>query len=142
MGGLAFLGMAVGMTGSVFYTMFDNKRYAREVEKAKGQAQPEARLPPAIIGSVLLPIGMFWFAWTDGPEIHWIVSIIAAGFFGSGMVLVFLSLMNYLIDSYVIFAASVLAANAVLRSLFGAAFPLFTTRGSSPEGWGPVLCTS
>ncbi|TQS32563.1 hypothetical protein Golomagni_07117 [Golovinomyces magnicellulatus] len=35
--------------------------------------------------------------------------------------------MNYLIDSYVIFAASVLAANSVLRSLFGAAFPLFTT---------------
>jgi hypothetical protein len=44
------------------------------------------------------------------------------------MVLVFLSIMNYLIDSYTIFAASVLAANAVLRSLFGAAFPLFTTQ--------------
>lgn len=35
--------------------------------------------------------------------------------------------MNYLIDSYVIYAASALAANSVLRSLFGAAFPLFTT---------------
>lgn len=35
--------------------------------------------------------------------------------------------MNYLIDAYTIFAASVLAANAVLRSLFGAAFPLFTS---------------
>jgi len=35
--------------------------------------------------------------------------------------------MNYLIDSYVIYAASVLAASAVIRSLFGAAFPLFTT---------------
>ena len=34
---------------------------------------------------------------------------------------------QYLIDSYVIFAASVLAANSVLRSLFGAIFPLFTT---------------
>lgn len=32
------------------------------------------------------------------------------------------------IDSYTIFAASVLAANSVLRSLFGAAFPLFTTQ--------------
>jgi len=40
------------------------------------------------------------------------------------MVLVFLSIMNYLIDAYVIFAASVLAANAVLRSIFGAVFPL------------------
>lgn len=43
------------------------------------------------------------------------------------MVLVFLAIMNYLIDSYTIYAASVLAANSVLRSLFGAAFPLFTT---------------
>lgn len=30
-------------------------------------------------------------------------------------------------DSYTVFAASVLAANSVLRSLFGAIFPLFTT---------------
>jgi hypothetical protein len=36
--------------------------------------------------------------------------------------------MNYLIDAYTIFAASVLAANSVLRSLFGFAFPLFTTQ--------------
>jgi len=59
--------------------------------------------------------------------LHWSISIIATAPFGFGMVLVFLSIMNYLIDSYVIFAASVLAANSVLRSLFGAAFPLFTT---------------
>ena len=36
--------------------------------------------------------------------------------------------MNYLIDSYTIYAASVLAANSVLRSLFGAIFPLFTNQ--------------
>lgn len=53
---------------------------------------------------------------------------IAAGVpFGFGMVLVFLGIMNYLIDAYTIFAASVLAANSVLRSIFGAVFPLFTT---------------
>ncbi len=39
------------------------------------------------------------------------------------MVLVFVSILNYLIDSHTVFAASVLAANSVLRSLFGAAFP-------------------
>lgn len=43
------------------------------------------------------------------------------------MVMVFLAITNYLIDSYTIFAASVLAANSLLRSLFGFAFPLFTT---------------
>lgn len=46
--------------------------------------------------------------------------------FGFGMVVIFLAVMNYLIDAYTIFAASVLAASSVLRSLFGFAFPLFT----------------
>ncbi|EEB99472.1 hypothetical protein MPER_00844 [Moniliophthora perniciosa FA553] len=35
-----------------------------------------------------------------------------------------LSLFNYIIDTYLMFAASALAANTVVRSLFGAAFPL------------------
>jgi len=39
-----------------------------------------------------------------------------------------LAVMNYLIDAYTIYAASVLAANSVLRCLFGFAFPLFTSQ--------------
>jgi hypothetical protein len=125
-GGLAFLGVAVGMLAAVAYSIWDNKRYARIVDASEsGMASPEARLPPAMVGAVAIPIGLFWFAWTNSPSIHWIVSIMAGAPFGFGMVLVFLSIMNYLIDAYVIYAASVLAANSVLRSLFGAAFPLF-----------------
>ncbi|KAI5465731.1 major facilitator superfamily domain-containing protein [Mariannaea sp. PMI_226] len=127
-GGLAFIGIAVGMVFAVAYTMFDNRRYLRVAAASPGgHAPPEARLPPTLLGSVLLPAGLFWFAWTNGNDIHWIVCIIGSAVFSMGLVLVFLSLMNYLVDSYVIFAASVLAANSVLRSLFGAAFPLFTT---------------
>jgi hypothetical protein len=126
-GGLAFIGVAVGMLFAVGYAMFDNRRYLRVAAAHGGLAPPEARLPPAILGSVLLPVGLFWFAWTNGPEIHWIVPIIASAFFAAGLVSVFLSLLSYMIDSYTVFAASVLAANSVLRSLFGAAFPLFTT---------------
>lgn len=130
-GGLAFLGVAVGMIGAVIYTIFDNDRYrdceTSAIAKGEGGAPPEARLPPAMIGSVCIPVGLFIFAWTNYPSIHWIVSIIFTAPFGFGMVLVFLSIMNYLIDSYTIYAASVLAANSVLRSMFGAIFPLFTT---------------
>ena len=81
-----------------------------------------------MIASLALPIGLFWFAWTNSPSIHWMVSIAAGIPFGFGMVLVFLCVFNYLIDAYTIFAASVLAANSLLRSLFGFAFPLFTTQ--------------
>jgi hypothetical protein len=83
---------------------------------------PEARLPPAIVGAFALPIGLFWFAWTNYPSVHFMASISAGVPFGFGMLLVFLALMNYLIDTYLIYAASVLAANSVLRSLFGAVF--------------------
>jgi hypothetical protein len=80
-----------------------------------------------MVGGIALPVGLFWFAWTNYPNIHWMASIAAGAPFGFGMVLVFLSVFNYLIDSYTIYAASVLAANSALRSLFGMAFPLFTT---------------
>lgn len=127
-GGLAFIGIAVGMIIAVIGTIPDNNRYKRAAAASPdGVAPPEARLPPALVGSVALPIGLFWFAWTNYPSIHWIVCIIGSAPFGFGMVLVFLSIMNYLIDSYTIYAASVLAANSVLRSTFGAVFPLFTT---------------
>ncbi|PNY24112.1 MFS-type transporter [Tolypocladium capitatum] len=125
-GGLAFVGIAVGMMVSAVGVMFDNKRYQRVAAESGGNAPPEARLPPALIGSILLPVGLFWFAWTNGDDVHWVVPIIGSSLFGAGIVLEFLSLMNYLIDSYVVFAASVLAANSILRSLFGAIFPLFT----------------
>lgn len=150
--GLAFLGITVGMVWAIIFALFDNIRYTAISKKLDGNVPPEARLPGAIIGSVLLPIGLFWFAWTNGNNVHWIVPIIGSMFFATGLVLVFLSLLNYLIDACeyytaphpqssnvkhttdlslssttdVVFAASVLAANAVLRSLFGAAFPLFT----------------
>ncbi|TGO26389.1 hypothetical protein BPAE_0060g00040 [Botrytis paeoniae] len=126
-GGLAFIGVAFGMVSAICYSIYDNKRYNRVLQKHGGAAPPEARLPPSLIGSIALPLGLFWFAWTNSPSIHWSVSIIGSAPFGFGMVLVFMSTTNYLIDSYVIYAASVLAASGVLRSLFGAAFPLFTT---------------
>ncbi|KAJ5798786.1 uncharacterized protein N7503_006291 [Penicillium pulvis] len=125
--GLAFLGIMVGMLLAVLYSLWDNKRYIKTQDQHDGFAPPEARLPPVMLASIAIPIGLFWFAWTNAPSIHWSVSIIAGAPFGFGMVLVFLGIMNYLIDAYTIFAASVLAANSVLRSCFGAAFPLFTT---------------
>ncbi|KAJ5816146.1 Major facilitator superfamily domain general substrate transporter [Penicillium robsamsonii] len=126
-GGLAFLGILVGMMMAVIYTFPENFRYAKKCSQTTDRLAPELRLPPSMVGGIALPIGLFWFAWTNSPNIHWMVSVAAGAPFGFGMVLVFLSVFNYLIDSYTIFSASVLAANSALRSLFGMAFPLFTT---------------
>src|SRR5687768_13035243 len=84
-GGLAFLGMTVGIFVAIAYAGYDNKRYMRILAEGGGVCPPEARLPPAILGSFLLPIGLFWFAWTNGPDIHWAVPIIASGLFAVGL---------------------------------------------------------
>ncbi|CAI7661407.1 unnamed protein product [Penicillium glandicola] len=126
-GGLAFLGILVGMVMAVIYTFPENFRYSKKCSQTTDRLAPELRLPPSMVGGIALPIGLFWFAWTNSPHIHWMASVAAGAPFGFGMVLVFLSVFNYLIDSYTIFSASVLAANSALRSLFGMAFPLFTT---------------
>lgn len=125
--GLAFCGVAVGMIFAIGYAIWENGRYVKVSKAYSGFAPPESRLPMTMVGGIALPVGLFWFAWTNSPSIAWIVSIIATAPFGFGLILVFLGIMNYLIDSYTIYAASVLAANSVLRSMFGCIFPLFTT---------------
>ena len=54
-GGLAFLGVLVGIFGALSWTIFiENPRYARKVRDEAWLA-PEQRLYPAMIGGVLLP---------------------------------------------------------------------------------------
>jgi MFS transporter, DHA1 family, multidrug resistance protein len=56
---------------------------------------------------------------------HWIMPIIGTSFFSVGAFLLFNSVLNYLGDAYPDYAASVLAGNDLMRSSFGAGFPLF-----------------
>jgi MFS transporter, DHA1 family, multidrug resistance protein len=43
------------------------------------------------------------------------------------MLLIFVGYLNYLVDAYMMYAASAIAANTVCRSACGAAAPLFTS---------------
>lgn len=60
-GALPFIGIAVGMIGAIIYTFPDNKRYAKTQDNHGGFAPPEARLPPCIVASITIPVGLFWF---------------------------------------------------------------------------------
>lgn len=126
--GLAFLGIGIGLLLGNALNPIGQAYYSRAIKKhGAGNVPPEARLPMMCVGSILLPIGLFWFAWTSQKSVHWIVPIIASVPFGAGFLLIFTSINLYLIDSYAMFAASALASNAVMRSLFGTVFPLFST---------------
>jgi MFS family permease len=137
---LPFLAIALGIIFSLIYVAaVDQKRYAKIVEKNKGFAPPEARLPPAMLGAVALPVGLFWFAWTNDPDTFWLISVSAGVLFGFGMVLLYMSLTNYLVDAYLGYAASALAASTVLRSIAGAVFPLFTANLYDALGKSPLF---
>ncbi|KAL7422000.1 hypothetical protein Q5752_003772 [Cryptotrichosporon argae] len=128
--GLSFLGIGVGLVVGTALTPLNGIYYRRAAARAAARGErtpPEARLPLCCVGAVMLPVALFWFAWTSTPNVHWLVPIVASGFFGCGFLWIFTAMMMYIIDSYTIYAASALAANAVARSVFGAVFPLFAT---------------
>ncbi|KAF3406891.1 Caffeine resistance protein 5 [Talaromyces pinophilus] len=104
--GLAYLGILIGclLTVPPFWWYL---RRVTEPRFINGRLKPEHRLPPA-------------FAF-------WIVPIIGTIFFTPGAFLLFNSVLNYLGGAYPLHAASVYAGNDLMRSSFGAGFPLFAS---------------
>lgn len=124
-GALPFIGILIGvLLGASTIVYVTKTRFARKLAK-HGKVIPEERLPPMILGSVILPIGLFWFAWTSSPSITWVPQAISGVFIGWGILMIFLQGLNYLIDVYMWNANSALAANTLGRSLAGAGFPMF-----------------
>ncbi|KAJ5438874.1 drug/proton antiporter YHK8 [Penicillium daleae] len=129
--GLCFMGLFVGMVFAILSDPIWRRNYMRlerNYQTATGttdEFQPEWRLPPAILGGPFVTAGLFIFAWTIYPDVHWIAPIIGSGLFGAGTILVFSGVFTFLVDAYPTFAASALAANSFMRSSFGGIFPLF-----------------
>ncbi|KAI0827527.1 MFS general substrate transporter [Hypoxylon sp. FL0890] len=135
-GELPLIGSVIGSLIGGIIVLFDSKRKARKMEKGIPM-KPEDRLTIAIIGGIGFPATMFWFAWTANYSwIHWIVPTIAGVFLATSLMLIFVGYLNYLVDSYLMYAASAIAVNTVCRSACGAAAPLFTNQMFSALGIG------
>ena len=127
-GALPFIGIILGVVigvGIIAYT--SNTSFKRKMIENGGKPIPEERLVPMIIGAFLLPIGLFWFAWTSNPHITWVPQVLAGIPIGAGIQLIFLQGLSYIIDVYLMHANSAIAANTFIRSFAGAGFPLFAT---------------
>ncbi|KAJ6625381.1 major facilitator superfamily domain-containing protein [Mycena sp. CBHHK59/15] len=125
MTGLTFLGIGIGMLLGLSSQPHWNRVFAKASEKHGGVAPPETRLLMGQLGAIIVPISLFWLAFTTYPSVPWIVPILASVPFGAGIFFVFTSTFTYLVTAYRPVAASALAANSVLRMSFGAVFPLF-----------------
>ncbi|KAJ9629714.1 hypothetical protein H2203_002095 [Taxawa tesnikishii (nom. ined.)] len=104
-GELPLIGTAIGAAIGGVIVFFISARDRKKL-MAGHVGTPEDRLPVAMIGGVLFPVTMFWFAWTgEYNSIHWIVPTLAGVFLSTSILLIFVAFLNYLTDTYLIFTA-------------------------------------
>lgn len=68
---------------------------------------------------------MFWLGWSAGRT-HWIVPVLSGIPFGMAYLLMFMGMMNYLVDAYTTYSASALAAASCTRSILAVGLPFAT----------------
>lgn len=124
--GLMFIPILIGATFALATTFWCESQYLKIVNKRK--PTPEDRLLGAKIGAPFAAIALWMLGATATKKVIWVAPASSGLAFGFGMVLIYYSLNNYIIDCYVQYASSALATKVFLRSAGGAAFPLFTTQ--------------
>ncbi|KAB8073301.1 major facilitator superfamily domain-containing protein [Aspergillus leporis] len=140
--GLPLFGMVVGLFLAAAYIIISSRAYNAKLDANGGFPVPEWRLPPVILAGALFAAGLFWFGWTGFTDnIPWIVPTLSGLFTGFGLLIIFIQLFNYLIDTYLMFAASAIAANTFVRSLVASSFPLFSRQMFNNMGiqWASTL---
>jgi MFS family permease len=118
--GLCFLGIAVGLCGASALVPLIYHWAKRDLKKIQEQGgtrlPPEFRLWFAMLGGApAIPISLFWMGWTSYSSISIWSPLLASVLFGYGILCVFISSYQYIIDSYELYAASALTSVTLIR---------------------------
>ncbi|KAL8931362.1 MAG: hypothetical protein Q9211_007017, partial [Gyalolechia sp. 1 TL-2023] len=92
---------------------------------AHGLRAQEHRLVPALICVFGPVIGLFLFAWTADPSIHWMASVVGITIYTASAFIVFQCIFVYVPLSYPQYAASLFASNDFFRSSLACGSILF-----------------
>lgn len=135
---LPFLAICLGAITGCGINILNQLNYNKTYHAAGDRAVPEKRLPPMMLGSMLFAGGQFITAWTAEPsQGPWIAPVIGLYLMGTGFNTIFQAALNYLVDTFKNHAASAVAANTFLRSIFAAGFPLAISPLYANLGVGP-----
>ena len=77
-----------------------------------------------IVGAAVLPVGLFWYAFTSSPKINPWPQIVAGVPIGAGIQIITLQSLAYVLDIYSVDANSAVSGTVIIRSLLGGLFPL------------------
>jgi len=141
--GLTYIPSGIGMFSSMLCIGIFSDRIIQGYQKNGRTLTPEMRLARRLTvpGTVALPVGLFIYGWGTDKHVHWIVPLIGTVFVGGGVMGCMIPTSTYLIDAFQIYAASAIAANAIMRSLLGALVPLggLNLYNKLGLGWGNSL---
>lgn len=140
---LPYIALFIGFLIGVGISVFCDKRFLAVMDANNGKAVPEERLISQMVGSIAFPIGLFWLGWAGNyaDKVHWIVPTLGGLPIGIGLITIFLPCFTYIIDCYLVHAASALASMALVRSAFAGACPLFARQMFDNMGiqWASTL---
>jgi MFS family permease len=141
--GVAYIGSGIGMTiGAVSFGILSDKMAKKRKADESHTWTPESRLELMVWFAPVSPIGFFWYGWAvQGHAPAW-VPIFGTAFIGMGALYIVMPVQMYLVDAFgPKSAASAIAANTVLRSLFGCFLPLAgpSLNNNLGLGWANTL---
>lgn len=140
--GLVYLALLVGYVVSLaIFSRLSDRTVVRMTEANGGVYEPEFRLPDCVYFALILPVSFFWYGWAADKGVHWAVPVVGVIPFGLAIVGIWMPTQAYIIDAYPSYAASGLAAFAVLRCTVAAFLPLAGPRmyDALGVGWGTSL---
>ncbi|KAI0123567.1 vitamin b6 transporter bsu1 [Xylariales sp. AK1849] len=106
---LTYLNFVVGVIVMFCFIPLQTWLFTRD-RKKHGVGRPEARFLLSLVTVWGFPISLLWFAFTcDGNTSFW-SPVVAGGLLGFCDPLLWLSMLNYIADSYTNYAASAIAA--------------------------------
>lgn len=137
---LPFVAVLLGIV-SAFLTcsLYTVTVLKRRLRASNGVFVPEWRLPPMMLGAVVLPPSLFWFGWSGG--VHWICQVLASYMIGYGLLLIFITGIVYIVDVYQSHSNSAMSIHIIIRSLVASSFPLWSNIMYNRLGiaWGTSL---
>lgn len=123
-----FITMAIGiLIGTLITLYFITVFFSPQLRQNGGNLlRPEQRLIPVAIGAFLLPGGLFWFAWTDKRDVHWLAQSASCLLIGAGVMLICQQSEAYTLEIYrnSKYLNSALTATLILRTMFAGGFTM------------------
>ena len=110
-----------------FFPAIEKNRRERKMYPNNERIQYESRLWWLLYTAPCLWIGLFAFAWTTLPQVHWIASMIFAAVIGIANYSIYMATIDYMISAYGPYSASATGGNGFSRDFLAGVLTLPAT---------------